>query len=113
VLVVDDEPDVQQFLSLVLEDTGYCVDCAADGWEALHKIEANHPDLVVLDLMMPGLDGWGVLRRLRLSSPHPKVVVVSTCADTAQAARAGACACLSKPFLPGELIKTCEKALAA
>lgn len=111
--MVDDEEDIQQFVSLVLEDSGYAVECAGDGRQALEKIERNHPDLVVLDLMMPGIDGWGVLQRLRRMGHPPRVVVLSAYADGSRAAQEGAAACLCKPFLPGELVKTCERVLAA
>lgn len=112
-LVVDDEKDVKDFVSLVLEDGGFAVDCAGDGFEALDKIAATHPDVVVLDLMLPGIDGWGVLHRLRRLPHAPPVVILSAYADGARALKAGAAACLSKPFLPGELLGACRRATAA
>jgi CheY-like chemotaxis protein len=113
VLVADDEDDVLQFVSLVLEDAGFSVGTARDGFETLKKIEAESPDLVVLDLMMPGLDGWQVLTRLRHDLKRPRIVVLSAFADSAQASAAGATACLAKPFLAGELVRTCVKTLGA
>jgi CheY-like chemotaxis protein len=113
ILIADDEEDVLQFISLVLEDAGFFVGTARDGREALQKIEAERPDLLVLDLMMPVLDGWQVLKRLRQDAQPPRVVVLSAFADCPAAARAGAAACLTKPFLPGELVRTCEHTLAA
>ena len=116
VLVVDDERDVQALVRLVLERQGYDVDAASDGREALEKIGLRRPDLVVLDLMMPEIDGWGVLERLRAAGSPPRVVLLSAYAHDPRTqqrgAEAGAWACLGKPFRLPELISTCEKALA-
>ena len=81
VLVVDDEPDVQDFVKMVLEQGGYQVDCADNGEQALEKIRTAQPDLVVLDLMMPVMDGWTVLDRLGGKLPPPVVVILSAAAD--------------------------------
>lgn len=97
----------------VLETAGYAVDSADDGEEALEKIQVARPDLVVLDLMMPKLDGWEVLERLRGLAQPPAVVILSACPDPPRAIRAGAVGCLSKPFRFGELIETCVTALPA
>ena len=117
VLVVDDEHDVQALVRLVLERQGYDVEAASDGREALVKIGAQRPDLVVLDLMMPELDGWGVLEHLRGTDAPPRVVLLSAYAHDPQTrqrgADAGAWACLGKPFKLPELITTCEQALRA
>ena len=112
ILVVDDETDVQEFVSLVLQDHGFEVICAANGEDALGKIEAFHPDLVVLDLMMPVMDGWGVLDRLRELALPPAVIVLSAYPDEWRAFRGGAWECLPKPFEPETLVATCERALA-
>lgn len=113
VLVVDDEADVQELVCRVLEDTGYAVDSAGDGREALLKIGAAQPDLVVLDLMMPELDGWAVLQRLRRLAHPPRVVILSAFADCTRALEEGAAECLSKPFRFPQLLEACERALAA
>lgn len=112
ILVVDDEEDVRTFVATVLQDTGFVVDCAADGYEALRKIEAGRPDLVVLDLMMPGLDGWGVLEQLRLKPDPPPVVVLSALAEKHRIPQDGVAASLSKPFVVPDLIRTCKKVSA-
>ena len=65
VLVVDDEPTISEVVSRYLERAGYATRVAADGYEALRLAEEERPDLVVLDIMLPGLDGLGVMRRLR------------------------------------------------
>src|SRR5690606_4554480 len=65
VLVVDDEPDIVYFAQVNLELSGYEVLQAADGEHALEMVRAHHPDVVLLDVMMPKLDGWGVLEQLK------------------------------------------------
>src|SRR3712207_8816485 len=66
-LVVDDEPNIRELLSASLRYAGFEVATAADGQKALALAESFRPDLLVLDVMMPGLDGFGVVRRLRQS----------------------------------------------
>jgi CheY-like chemotaxis protein len=110
VLVVDDEKDVQGLVCNVLQDQGYIVDSAGDGQEALEKIQATSPDLVILDLMMPIMDGWQVLAKLE-RIPPPKVVILSAFSDKTRALQAGASDCLPKPFRIGELIGTCARVL--
>src|SRR4051812_27816502 len=97
VLVVDDEDDVRTFVRLVLETAGYEVRCAADGKEALQAIHIERPDLVVLDLMMPVMDGWQVLAAIAHEHP-PLVVVLSAAADLSRAQVLGAAATVAKPF---------------
>ena len=113
ILVVDDEVDVRDFVTMVLEDAGWAVEGAGDGREALDKMPATRPDLVVLDLMMPVMDGWEVLDRLKHVVHPPVVVILSAYADSARALKAGAADCLAKPFLPGELVDTCRRLLGA
>jgi CheY-like chemotaxis protein len=113
VLVVDDETDVQEFLALILGDHGFEVACAGQGEEALEKIEALQPDLVVLDLMMPVMDGWGVLERLKRVPDRPAVIVLTAYPDEWRAFKAGAWELLQKPFEPAELVATCQRALAS
>src|SRR5205807_10003183 len=77
VLIVDDEPDVLLLLRVNLEAAGYQTVLAADGETALIKIDESDPDVVLLDIMMPVMDGWGVLRALSERDNAPRVVVVS------------------------------------
>ncbi len=112
ILVVDDEEDVRHFVRLVLESAGHEVSTAADGQEGIEAIQARRPDLVVLDLMMPVLDGWQVLERVGHVHP-PVIVVLSAAADIRQVQERGAAAALSKPFRVPELIATCQRVLAA
>lgn len=116
ILVVDDEEDVQILIRRILADAGYEVDSAGDGEQALERIEERRPDLVVLDLMMPGLDGWGVLEALRKRPDPPPVVVVTALADYrafTRGVREGAAAYVCKPFHFAELVATCHKVLLA
>jgi DNA-binding response OmpR family regulator len=116
ILVVDDEEDVQILIRRILSDAGYDVDSASDGEAALERIEDRKPDLVVLDLMMPGLDGWGVLENLRKRPDPPPVVVVTALADYqafTRGVREGAAAYVCKPFHFAELVATCQKVLLA
>ena len=113
VLVVDDEPDLRECVSLVLREAGFEVEVAADGLEGIEKIDALHPALVVLDLMMPKMDGWAVLRALQARAGAPAVVMLSAVADPRRAAREGAQACLAKPFHNKALVEVCRRVLAA
>jgi two-component system OmpR family response regulator len=115
VLVVDDEATVRYLLSHVLTHAGYAVEVATDGESALEGIQAGRPDLVVLDLMMPGLDGWGVLERLKASPFRPPVLVVSAHGDSetpGRAAQAGAAGYMTKPFALKKLVETCGQIIA-
>ena len=104
-ILVDDEKDVQDFLRLILEEEAYTVECADDGQEALRRAAVLRPDLFVLDLMMPVMDRWEVLKRLRSGpSPLPPVVILSDVGARRRALREGAAACLSKPFHLRELL---------
>ena len=116
VLVADDEEDVRFLLSRLLGDVGYDVHLAADGLEALDRIDAVHPDLMILDLMMPALDGWGVLARLKKHPAPPIVVLLTARGDPesfSRGMREGAAAYVTKPFRFHELIATVQGLLAA
>lgn len=117
VLVVDDEADLLFTVTLALELAGYTVLQAASGEEALEVVAAQPPDVVVLDLRLPGIDGWEVLRRLGEGSEGPllPVVLLSAQVDTVTAARAvdlGCRAYLAKPFRPAELARVVDGVLA-
>jgi two-component system, OmpR family, phosphate regulon response regulator PhoB len=109
VLVADDDPDILLLMTLTLERDGYDVVAAKDGLGALEAAVGRVPHLVLLDLMMPGLDGYEVTRRLR-REPATKdlpIVIVTAAAEESQAARAleaGADAYMKKPFSPRELL---------
>ncbi len=77
VLVVDDEKNIVQLAKLYLTSEGYSVESAFNGVEALDKVKSHHPNLVVLDLMMPQMDGWEVCRRLRKESDIPIIILTA------------------------------------
>jgi two-component system KDP operon response regulator KdpE len=109
VLVVDDEPQVVWVLQFSLEAEGYTTFAAKNGLEALSEIARHHPTLMVLDIMMPTMDGWAVLEELvKLpDDERPRVVIVSalsTLSDRAKAAELGADAYVPKPFNVEDLI---------
>ena len=109
VLVVDDEPQVVWVLQFSLEAEGYTTYAARDGRQALTAIAEHHPKLMLLDLMMPTLDGWSVLEEMMQlpREERPRVVVVSAMAnlrDRAKAAELGADAFMPKPFNVDDLL---------
>jgi DNA-binding response OmpR family regulator len=101
ILVVDDEPDILLLHRLNLEGAGHHVLLAADGMRALERIDSDNPEIVVLDVMMPVLDGWGVLEALQARNDPPPVLVVSAKSSTTDIDHAmsmGAKGYLAKPF---------------
>jgi CheY-like chemotaxis protein len=110
VLVVDDEPQVVWVLQFSLEAEGYETFTATNGLEAMAQISEHHPSLMVLDVMMPRMDGWSVLAAL-LKLPEeerPRVVMVTALAslrDRTKAAELGAAAYVPKPFDLDELLE--------
>ena len=106
ILVVDDEPKISQLARDYLEHAGFAVLTAGDGTSALHAARTRHPDLVVLDLGLPGLDGLDVIRSLRAAGSTPIVVVTArdTELDKLLGLELGADDYVTKPFSPRELV---------
>ena len=106
VLVVDDEPHVRKLVRANLESSGYKVLTAADGEEALETVEQQSPDLVILDLMLPKLDGYAVCRRIREFSAVPVIMLTARSAevDLIHGFDVGADDYLTKPFAVSELL---------
>ncbi len=109
VLVVDDEPQVVWMLRFSLEAAGYRVLSAREGREALVAVREHRPDLMLLDIMMPAMDGWAVLQHLQElpSDERPKVIVLSArtgVRDRARASELGADAFVPKPFNVDDLL---------
>jgi DNA-binding response OmpR family regulator len=101
VLIVDDEPDILLMLRVSLEASGFTTSLAADGDVALQRVREETFDLILLDVMMPVLDGWGVLEALRDDPEAPKIIVLSARSaprDVAKAMELGAADYLTKPF---------------
>jgi two-component system, OmpR family, copper resistance phosphate regulon response regulator CusR len=107
ILVIEDEPRILAFVSRGLEAEGFTVDAAGDGPNGLRRAVLGDYDLVVLDLLLPGLDGLAVLRGLQERRPDVPVVIVSARADLQTKLRGfglGACDYISKPFAFDELL---------
>jgi two-component system nitrogen regulation response regulator NtrX len=116
ILVVDDEPSIRSTLTGVLEDEGYAVEVAADGQEALRKIEMKVYDLVLLDVWMPGMDGLETLQVMRKDKPDQRVVMMSGHGNIETAVRAtklGAYDFIEKPLNLDKLIIVLRNALEA
>ncbi len=106
ILIVDDEPSMRRYLQTVLELDSYRVTTADSGEEAVEQVQKQAPDLVLLDMVMPGADGLETLQRIREVRPSTKVVMLSCVRDTrkvAQAMRLGAQDYLSKPVQKEEM----------
>src|SRR3972149_2379210 len=106
ILVVDDDPEILSFLKRGLVYEGYTVDTASDGAEALAKAREREPDLVILDLMLPGIDGIEVSKRLRQASDVPILMLTAkgTVADRVAGLKRGAGDYLVKPLAFDELL---------
>ncbi|MFI7503629.1 response regulator transcription factor [Streptomyces sp. NPDC049687] len=113
VLVVDDDPTVAEVVSSYLDRAGYVVDRAGDGPAALASAAANWPDLVVLDLMLPGMDGLEVCRRMRGRGPVPVIMLTARGDedDRIMGLEVGADDYVTKPFSPRELVLRVESVL--
>jgi DNA-binding response OmpR family regulator len=110
VLVVDDEADIRSLVRELLERAGHDVVEAGDGNEGLRAFFASRPDLVVLDVSMPGLDGWGTLERIRELSDVPVVMLTAQARELAKVRglRGGADDYITKPFGRQELLARVE-----
>ena len=106
ILVVDDDRALAEMLAMVLQGEGFTTDSSADGAEAVEKFREMRPDLVLLDVMLPGLDGIEVCERIRAESGVP-IIMLTARTDTRDVVRgleAGADDYVVKPFNPAELI---------
>ena len=105
IVVVDDDPTVADVVGRYLVRDGHTVECVHDGYEALRRVAEEPPDLVVLDLMLPGMDGLEVCRRLRAKWPIPVVMLTALGDETDRLVgfETGADDYVTKPFSPREL----------
>jgi DNA-binding response OmpR family regulator len=113
-LVVDDESDLLAELKPLLERSGYRVETAADGIQALEATKRLQPDLIILDVLMPQMDGREVLRRLRQADNWTPVILltqIGTPAERAMSLQEGADDYLNKPFNPMELVARIQAVL--
>jgi CheY-like chemotaxis protein len=113
IVVVEDHDDQRRYLSIFLNGLGANVVAATNGFEGLDAIKNNHPDMVLSDIAMPGMDGFELLREIRAlraqragSVPVVAMSAFFTHADRAHVLDAGFKACLPKPFTPDKLVET-------
>ena len=110
ILAVDDESDLTELIAYHLVRNGHLVETAATGWEAIDHIARNRPDIILLDLMLPDLDGFGVceiLRRNPVTATIP-IIIISAWASTDSrllGLELGALDYITKPFSPHELVE--------
>ena len=109
ILVVDDEPGIVDIARANLEGYGYTVIAAHDGEEALEKVKTEKPDLVVLDILMPEMDGWDVLERIESDPELAGIPVIMLTArasdeDVLRGLETGAVEYMTKPFYPQDLV---------
>jgi len=117
ILVVDDEPEAVELLEFNLKQAGYAVSAAGDGAAALKKARAQTPDMVVLDVMLPEMDGFEVCKSLRLEPATSRVPILMLTAKAGELERVlglelGADDYLTKPFSPRELLLRIKKILS-
>lgn len=105
-LIVEDEPDLLSSLAQALREEGYAVDTAADGEDGLYKAESWNYDAIVLDVMLPKLDGWGILEKLRQAKKTPVLMLTARdqTRDRVRGLDSGADDYLIKPFDLSELL---------
>lgn len=117
ILIVDDEAHIVELVKVCLEDSDYDLVDAYDGQEALEKAESERPDLILLDIMLPKLDGFEVCRRLKDSESTREIPVVMLSAkgqevDKVKGFQSGADAYMTKPFSPIRLLNELEELLS-
>lgn len=100
ILIVDDDPEIREMLEITLADEGYEVLSASDGAAALTLLEQHTPSLILLDMRMPVMDGWGFARAYSARpGPHAPILVMTAAVDAGRWAReVEACAAVAKPF---------------
>jgi len=118
ILLVEDEKDMAYAVSLQLEAKGYEIIIACDGQEGLNKARAENPDLVILDLMLPKIDGYKVCRMLKFDNKYKDIPVILFTAraqdsDRKTGREVGADAYITKPFEPKELLDKIRELLKA
>jgi DNA-binding response OmpR family regulator len=108
VLIVDDDPAIRGLLETLLRFEGVDVSAAEDAEVALAAVAAHRPDVVIVDVQLPGVDGFGLCRRLKAAERPPRVVMLTgrtSFQDEREGREAGADAYLQKPFSPVELLE--------
>ena len=119
VLCIEDHPEMIELIRLILGRKGFDVVGAAGGQKGLQALEENPPDLVLLDLMMPDMDGWEVYRQMRASARLNAIPVIAVTAKAQEIDRvlglhiAGMDDFITKPFGPDDLVASVERVLGA
>lgn len=105
ILVVDDDPNILELVSIQLTQAGYTVEKASNGFEALELLEIGYPDLAVVDVMMPGMDGYTLTRKIRMKTDIPVLLLTAKgeLEDKEKGFLAGSDDYVVKPFEPKEL----------
>ena len=116
VLVVDDEPYILRSLRMILEMEGYQVETASDGLEALKRVAENKPHLILLDIMMPNMDGYEVAKHLKGDPATSDIFILILTAkgqekDKMRSASLGVDEHLTKPFSPNKLLERVKEIL--
>lgn len=117
ILVVDDEPDIVRVVFRIMESCGYSVATAQDGFEALEKVRQERPDVIILDLNLPGMNGFEVCKRLRSDAATRSIPIVMMTAayvsieDARRGHTTGADEYVVKPFLRSVLIHNVQRLL--
>ena len=113
VLIVEDDPNIRELLQLYLEKDGYAVTLAADGGQGMEKYRSIKPDLVLLDVMMPVMDGWAVCKAIRAEGDTPVIMLTAKgeTDDKVMGLKSGADDYVTKPFEMKELLARIEAVL--
>ena len=113
VLIVEDDPNIRELLQMYLEKDGYAVTLATDGGQGLDKFRSIKPDLVLLDVMMPVMDGWAVCKAIRAEGNTPVIMLTAKgeTDDKVMGLKAGADDYVTKPFEMKELLARIEAVL--
>lgn len=107
VVLVDDEPDALEFIAFVLENEGADVAAFVDPAAALEDLVAHPPDVVMIDLYMPGMNGWQLIEQARLRGVRAPVAAITahpSIDNRSRCVAAGFCACVAKPLAPADLV---------
>ena len=118
ILVIEDDPNALRFIEYTLEQEGYQVSSAKDGLEGIKKVQDKHPDLIILDIMLPGLDGYEVCRQLRQKPETSLLPILMLSAKARQDDRniglkMGADEYLAKPADPSTIVEKVKTLLAS
>lgn len=111
VLVVDNEGPIREMLATMLRASGYNVSVARSGFEAIEIATAITTDLIMLDVAMPGFDGWATLEHLRIALPSPRVLMMSGIDHHERAIESGAVGFLDKPYRTSDVLFEVARAI--